>query len=132
MLVQLTRVQPLYGVLQIKDELINTNDLSSNDINSNTSLLPLISSVIQNMQVIWFSLVSFIHIRGNKQSWIETTKDYSCLITVLLLLVYSLQTVGDSLDLPFSFDDDALYNQFSSCGEITDTKVQWRCDAFDG
>lgn len=52
MLVQLTRVQPLYGVLQIKDELINTNDLSSNDINSNTSLLPLISSVIQNMQVI--------------------------------------------------------------------------------
>ena len=52
MLVRLTEVQPLYGVLQMKDELDTTNDVWSSESGNDTSVLPLISSVIQNMRTI--------------------------------------------------------------------------------
>lgn len=52
MLVRLTEVQPLYGVLQMKDELDTTNDVWSSESGDDTSVLPLISSVIQNMRTI--------------------------------------------------------------------------------
>lgn len=52
MLVRLTEVQPLYGVLQMKDELDTTNDVWSSESGNDTSVLPLISSVLQNMRTI--------------------------------------------------------------------------------
>lgn len=52
MLVRLTEVQPLYGVLQMKDELDTTNDVWSSESGNDTSVLPLISSVLQNMRTV--------------------------------------------------------------------------------
>lgn len=52
MLVKLTEVQPLYGVLQMKDELDTTNDVWSSESGNDTSVLPLISSVLQNMRTV--------------------------------------------------------------------------------
>lgn len=52
MLVKLTEVQPLYGVLQMKDELDTTNDVWSSESGTDTSVLPLISSVLQNMRTV--------------------------------------------------------------------------------
>lgn len=52
LLLQLSNVQPLYGVLQLKDELYNPVNAYVNEDEDSTSLLPLISYVIKNMQIL--------------------------------------------------------------------------------
>lgn len=52
LMLQLSTVQPLYGVLQMKDELYNPVNAYMNDDEDSTSLLPLISYVIKNMQIL--------------------------------------------------------------------------------
>ena len=52
LMLQLSTVQPLYGVLQMKDELYNSVNAYMNDEEDSSSLLPLISSVIKNMEIL--------------------------------------------------------------------------------
>lgn len=52
LMLQLSTVQPLYGVLQMKDELYNSVNAYMNDEEDSTSLLPLISYVIKNMEIL--------------------------------------------------------------------------------
>ena len=52
LMLQLSTVQPLYGVLQMKDELYNSVNTYMNEDEDSTSLLPLISYVIKNMQIL--------------------------------------------------------------------------------
>ena len=52
LLTHLTKVKPLYGVLQMKDELYTPINPYTNDAESNSTLLPLITFVIKNMQVL--------------------------------------------------------------------------------
>ena len=51
LLMRLTRSNALFGVLQMKDELENANSAYGGDSESSTSLLPLITYVIKNMQM---------------------------------------------------------------------------------
>ena len=50
-MMHLTRAQPLYGVLLIKDELYNPINSYGNESDRGMSLLPLISYVIKHMQL---------------------------------------------------------------------------------
>ena len=50
LLTHLTKVKPLYGVLQMKDELYTPINPYTSDAESNSTLLPLITFVIKNMQ----------------------------------------------------------------------------------
>lgn len=52
LMLQLSTVQPLYGVLQMKDELYNSVNTYMNEDEDSSSLLPLISYVIKNMQIL--------------------------------------------------------------------------------
>lgn len=52
LMLQLSTVQPLYGVLQMKDELYNSVNTNMSEDDDSTSLLPLISYVIKNMQIL--------------------------------------------------------------------------------
>ena len=52
LLTHLTKVKPLYGVLQMKDELYTPINPYTSDAESNSTLLPLITFVIKNMQVL--------------------------------------------------------------------------------
>lgn len=52
LMLQLSTVQPLYGVLQMKDELYNSVNAYMNDEEDSSSLLPLISYVIKNMEIL--------------------------------------------------------------------------------
>lgn len=52
LLTHLTKVKPLYGVLQMKDELYTPINPYTSDVESNSTLLPLITFVIKNMQVL--------------------------------------------------------------------------------
>ena len=52
LLLQLSNLQPLYGVLQLKDELHNPVNAFLNEDDDTTSLLPLINYVIKNMQIL--------------------------------------------------------------------------------
>ena len=52
LLLQLSNLQPLYGVLQLKDEMHNSVNAFMNEDDDTTSLLPLINYVIKNMQIL--------------------------------------------------------------------------------
>ena len=52
LMLQLSTVQPLYGVLQMNDELYNSVNTNMSEDDDSTSLLPLISYVIKNMQIL--------------------------------------------------------------------------------
>ena len=52
LLTHITKVKPLYGVLQMKDELYTPINPYTSDAESNSTLLPLITFVIKNMQVL--------------------------------------------------------------------------------
>lgn len=51
LLMRLTRANALFGVLQMKDELETSNSAYGGDSENASSLLPLITYVIKNMQM---------------------------------------------------------------------------------
>ena len=52
LLMHLTKVRPLYGVIQMKDELYTPINPYTSNAESNSTLLPLINFVIKNMQIV--------------------------------------------------------------------------------
>ena len=50
LLIRMTRQNPLYGVLQVKDEVYTPVSMYSNEQEGRVSLLPLITYVVKNMQ----------------------------------------------------------------------------------
>ena len=52
LLMHLTKVKPLYGVIQMKDELYAPVNPYTSEVESSSTLLPLITFVIKNMQML--------------------------------------------------------------------------------